>query len=706
MVHAEDVTERRRAEEKLQLQARLLDAVGEAVIALDVEGRVLYWNRMAEEMYGWSSEEAMGRNLREMVVPEDCRERAEEISRQVTEGRSWSGEFMVRRKDDTSFPVVATNTPVYDETGNLTGVIGVLRDVTARKEAEEALEESEQRFGSAFRDASIGMALVGTDGRFMQVNRSLCRIVGYSEEELLEKTFQEITHPDDLRADVEQVRRMLAGEIETYQMEKRYLHKDGNVVWVLLSVSLVHDEEGEPLYFISQIQDVTERKLAEERLYHQAHHDLLTDLPNRQLFLDRLGQALERTRRRSGSKVAVLFMDLDNFKIVNDSLGHRAGDQILVTVAERLKRCLRPEDTLARFGGDEFTVFIESVESPADATTVAERIMQGLREPVVLNGREFFVGTSIGIAVGTAPQKYPEDLLRDADTAMYQAKEEGLGYRVFEPDMYEQSVKRLTWENDLRRAIEAEEFVVHYQPVVRLGGGEVWGLEALVRWDHPELGFRNPSQFIPAAEESGLIVPVCESVLEEACRQAKDWQKQYSQMPPWHVSVNISATQLKRPDFAEVVGGVLKRTGLEARCLSLDVTETVFVESLESYATALDELKSKGVRISIDDFGTGYSSLSYLKGLRADILKIDKKFIKGIGEDVEDTAIVQMVIDLAHTLGMETVAEGVESDGQAKELRRMGCDMGQGYYFSEPFPPEAMMGFVKEGLGTLGIQAL
>jgi diguanylate cyclase (GGDEF)-like protein len=499
---------------------------------------------------------------------------------------------------------------------------------------------------------------------------------------------------------------MLAGEIRTYQMEKRYFHKDGHVVWGLLNGSLVHDEEGEPHYYIAQIQDVTERKQAEERLQYQSTHDLLTDLPNRQLFLDRLEQALGRTRRRPEHKVAVLFMDLDNFKVVNDSLGHEVGDRILVTVAERLKRCVRPEDTLARFGGDEFTICIEDVDSPAGATTVAERIAQGLKEPVVLDGRELFVGTSIGIAMGTAPQESPEDLLRDADTAMYQAKKEGLGYRVFEPDMYEQSVKRLTRENDLRRAIEAEEFVVHYQPIVRLNGGEVWGAEALVRWDHPELGFLNPSQFIPAAEESGLIVPVCESVLEEACRRAKDWQKEYAQMPPWHISVNVSATQLNRPDFAEVVGGILKRTGLEARCLSLDVTETVYVKALENVTTTLDELKSRGVRISIDDFGTGYSSLSYLRRLPADILKIDKKFIKGVGEDVEDTAIVQMVIDLAHTLGMETVAEGVESEGQVKELRRMGCDMGQGYYFSEPFPPEAVLEFLKEGLGTLDLQTL
>jgi diguanylate cyclase (GGDEF)-like protein/PAS domain S-box-containing protein len=676
--------------------------------APDEVSSTLYVSPQIEQLLGFPPEDFLAdpELFAKQIHPEDRERVLEEIHRSHAGGQPFRSEYRMLRRDGRVVWVHDEAYELHDEDGKPLGLQGITQDITDRKQAEKALKESEQRFKSSFRDASIGMALVGLDGRFLQVNRSLCRIVGYPEEELLEKTFQQLTYPDDLEADLEYVGRMLAGEIRTYQMEKRYFHKDGHVVWGLLNGSLVHDEEGEPHYYIAQIQDVTERKQAEERLQYQSTHDLLTDLPNRQLFLDRLEQALGRTRRRPEHKVAVLFMDLDNFKVVNDSLGHEVGDRILVTVAERLKRCVRPEDTLARFGGDEFTVCIEDVDSPAGATTVAERIAQGLKEPVVLDGRELFVGTSIGIAMGTAPQESPEDLLRDADTAMYQAKKEGLGYRVFEPDMYEQSVKRLTRENDLRRAIEAEEFVVHYQPIVRLNGGEVWGAEALVRWDHPELGFLNPSQFIPAAEESGLIVPVCESVLEEACRRAKDWQKEYAQMPPWHISVNVSATQLNRPDFAEVVGGILKRTGLEARCLSLDVTETVYVKALENVTTTLDELKSRGVRISIDDFGTGYSSLSYLRRLPADILKIDKKFIKGVGEDVEDTAIVQMVIDLAHTLGMETVAEGVESEGQVKELRRMGCDMGQGYYFSEPFPPEAVLEFLKEGLGTLDLQTL
>jgi diguanylate cyclase (GGDEF)-like protein len=387
-------------------------------------------------------------------------------------------------------------------------------------------------------------------------------------------------------------------------------------------------------------------------------------------------------------------MDLDNFKVVNDSLGHEVGDRLLVAVAERLQSLLRPEDTLARFGGDEFTVLIEDVEDPGDPVRVAERIVEGLREPFVLDGREFFVMTSIGIALGTARQKYPEDLLRDADTAMYRAKEEAAPYQVFDPTMYQRVLSRLEWENELRRAIEIGEFVVHYQPIVSLRSGDVRRVEALVRWNHPERGLLNPSEFMALAEESGIVVPMGELVLEEACRRAKEWQEERPRTPPLVMSVNLSARQLGRPDLAETVERVLRETGFEGSFLSLDITETVYIKALEGNSAALDELKRMGVCISIDDFGVGYSSLAYLKRLPADVLKIDKSFIKGLGEDLEDTAIVRMVIELAHTLGMDVIAEGVESEAQAQQLKEMGCDLGQGYYFSEPLPPEAVPEFL------------
>jgi diguanylate cyclase (GGDEF)-like protein len=389
-------------------------------------------------------------------------------------------------------------------------------------------------------------------------------------------------------------------------------------------------------------------------------------------------------------------MDLDNFKAINDSLGHEMGDLLLVVVAERLRHCLRSEDTLARFGGDEFVVLIEDVEAPQGAVRVADRILECLREPFVVAGRELFLRASIGIALGTAHTKSPEDLLRDADTAMYEAKEKGSGYRAFDPAMYERAVGRLEMENELRRAIEADEFVIHYQPIVSLQTGKVRGVEALVRWNHPERGLLDPSEFMAVAEQSGIVVPMGEGVLQEACRQAKKWKEEHPHIPPLVMSVNLSVRQLQRPDIAKMVERVLKITGLQSRYLSLDITETVYIKALTGNTQALDELKRMGVYISIDDFGTGYSSLAYLKRLPANALKVDKSFVKWLGEDVEDTAIVRMIIELAHTLGMEIIAEGVESEAQATLLKEMGCDLAQGFHYSKPLPPEVATRFLTE----------
>jgi len=468
--------------------------------------------------------------------------------------------------------------------------------------------------------------------------------------------------------------------------------KDDSVVWVREEAVLVRDEAGEPLYWQGVFYDLTERKGLEERLHYQAFHDYLTDLPNRQLFMDRLGQALRRTRRWH-NQVAVLFMDLDGFKVVNDSLGHDVGDLLLTLVAQRLRRCLRPEDTLARFGGDEFVMLIDAVDDPAQAVQVAERITEELRRPFIMEGRELYVIASIGISLGGARTHDADGLLREADTAMYRVKDEGGDFRVFNSAMYERAFTRLEVENDLRRAIEQEEFVVHYQPMVDLQTGELWGMEALVRWDHPERGLLEPSEFVPVAEESGLVIPMGEQILRESCFRAKEWQEENPRIPSLVMSVNLSALQLSRLDLADTVERVLGETGLEGSCLILDVTETVYVKVLAANTAMLDRLRGLGVRFSIDDFGTGYSSLSYLKRLPADALKIDQSFVKGLGENVEDTAVVRMIIELAHTLGLEVIAEGVETEEQASLLKEIGCDFAQGYHFSKPLPPEAASGF-------------
>jgi diguanylate cyclase (GGDEF)-like protein/PAS domain S-box-containing protein len=576
--------------------------------------------------------------------------------------------------------------------------VGVVEDITEIRDAAQEIERLNRQNRLILDSAGEGIYGLDTEGKTTFVNPAAAAMTGFDPEDLIGKSLHEVVHhsySDRTSYPVQDCpihAALTDGEVHRVDDEV-FWRKDGTSFQVEYTSTPIL-EDVEIVGAVVTFTDITERKTLEERLEYQALHDPLTGLPNRQLLLDRLGHALARTQRSSGSGVAVLFMDLDGFKVVNDSLGHDTGDRLLAAVAERLRRCLRPEDALARFGGDEFVVLVEDVDDSAEAVRVAERITEELRWPFRLKRRELYVAVSIGISLGDARTHDPEDLLRDADTAMYRAKEAGSDYSLFDPAMHERAVLRLALENDLKRAIERGEFVVHYQPIVGLDDRSVWGVEALVRWEHPERGLLNPDEFVPVAEESGLVVPMGTAVLEEACRRAKGWQEAYPKMPPLIVYVNLSARQLARPDLAEAVEGALRRTGFDGNCLGLDVTETVYVTALEGNTAALDRLRALGVRVSIDDFGTGYSSLSYLKRLPADALKIDKSFVRGLGEDVEDTTIVRMVVELAHTLGMEVIAEGVETEEQAALLAEMGCDKAQGYHFSRPLPPEDVPGFL------------
>jgi diguanylate cyclase (GGDEF)-like protein len=451
---------------------------------------------------------------------------------------------------------------------------------------------------------------------------------------------------------------------------------------------VLRDEEGEPLRMIGTVHDVTERKALEEQLEYQALHDALTGLPNRALFMDRLDHAVVRAGRRE-AQLAVLFMDLDDFKVVNDSLGHEAGDKLLVAVAERLRACLRPEDTAARLGGDEFTILLEDLTGVGGAIRVAERIAEALQTAFVLGRREVFVTASFGIALWDEARQSPADLLRNADQAMYRAKHAGKArYEVFEEAMNARALERLEMENDLRRALERREFTVHYQPVVMLEAVKFVGFEALVRWDRPEHGLLTAGEFVPLAEDTGLIIPIGRWVLQEACRQARDWQQRYPSDPPPTVFVNLSAKQLQDPDLVQTVSRTTRQTGLDPRCLELEITEGAAMDDAPATAAVLEELKTLGVRVAIDDFGTGYSSLSYLERFPVDSLKVDCSFIGSLGRDPGATVLVRAMIDLAHALGSRVIAEGVETDEQLRRVRELGCDLAQGYHFSRPLPGE------------------
>jgi diguanylate cyclase (GGDEF)-like protein len=431
--------------------------------------------------------------------------------------------------------------------------------------------------------------------------------------------------------------------------------------------------------------DSLERAYRESR--YQALHDPLTDLPNRALFLDRLEQELA-SAKLAGRTVAVLFVDLDNFKVINDSLGHHLGDRLLVGVSRRIRNSLRSQDSAARFGGDEFTILLANLRNAGAAVRVTERLLKTLREPFLIANHEVTVSASVGIALGNGDTALPSDLLRNADTALYRAKATKGQYEVFRPSMHTRTVKRLELEEDLRRAIERGGFEVHYQPQVTLDTRTIAEMEALVRWGHPRRGLVMPSEFIQVTEETGLIVPIGERVLEEACRRAREWRHQNGHSSRITMCVNLSMKQLQDPDLVDKVEGSLRRAALDADELKLEITETMVMEDEQHVIGVLRDLSALGVRISLDDFGSGYSSLNYVKDLPVDDLKIDKSFIDGLGEDAVNDAIVRLIVDFAHTLGLKVTAEGVENERQVASLAAMGCDQAQGFYFSKPLPSE------------------
>ena len=547
-----------------------------------------------------------------------------------------------------------------------------------------ALSKTPQLYSGShgtFDNAAIGMAVVSADGSWLQLNEALCKLVGYSEQELRATTFQKLTHPDDLRQVQSYIQRVLEGFIQSHEQEKRYVHQDGRTVWVLWHVSLLKDSEngGQRLFF--QVQDISDRKEAEEKLTQ----DSLTSLPNRARFNDLLKLRLARKQTNKDQNFAVLLLDVDRFKLVNDSLGNLSGDQLLLQTAQRIQTCMRQGDVLSRVAGDEFAVLLDDVSGEEEACSVASRIQQALAISFNLFGQEVYVTMSIGIALGPGQSDQISDTLRDAETAMHHAKERGKArYELFGRDMRGEVMSRLKMETDLRHAWERDELYVDYQPIVSLETRALVGFEALVRWRHPEFGLIPPKDFVPVAEESGQILIIGQKVLEAACRQAKAWQALYKGTAPLFVSVNLSVKQFNQPELVEKIAHALEESKLPPRCLKLEITESVFSENIDVAIDLLTRLRELGVQLSIDDFGTGYSSLSYLQRFPIDTLKIDRSFVQQMMENDENTAIVRTIVALAQNLGMDVVAEGVETEEQLALLRTLECEKGQGFLFSSP----------------------
>jgi diguanylate cyclase (GGDEF)-like protein/PAS domain S-box-containing protein len=566
-------------------------------------------------------------------------------------------------------------------------LIAKVTRLTERARFEEALKESEERYALAARGANDGLWDWRLKSNEIYFSSRWKSMLGYDESEIgnrPEDWFSRV-HPDEVEGLEAEIADHIRGESSHFEMEHRMLHKDGTYRWMLSRGMVVRDTDGQASRMAGSQSDITERKQAEEQLLHDAFHDALTGLPNRALFMDRLSQAVERVKRHPDCSFGVIFLDLDRFKVINDSLGHMVGDQLLVEVSRRLEGCIRAGDTLARLGGDEFTIILDGVGEAADASAMADRIQAQLRRPFNLNNQEVQISASIGIALSTLNYEKPEDILRDTNIAMHKAKSAGKArYQVFDATMHFHALELLRLETDLRRTAEREEYRVHYQPLVSLKTGQITGFEALVRWQHPERGFVYPKEFIPVAEETGLIIALDRWVLREACQQARIWQKQFPEQQSLTISVNFSARQFAQPDLLEHIKNVLKETGLDAGCLKLEITESVIMSSAESVTTMLSQLRALGVEIYLDDFGTGYSSLSYLHRFPIQVLKIDRSFVSRIGPDGENAEIARAIVTMAHSLGMKVVAEGIETESQCAELKSLACEYGQGNLFSRP----------------------
>ncbi len=808
---ATDISQRKRAEEAMARLSAIVESSSDAIIGMDLDGRITSWNAAAERLYGYTAEERIGVNPSTEGSPDEVQE-TRTLLEGLAEGRVLESFESVRTRPDGSSVDVATSVyPVTGADGSVVGAAAISRDIGARKklerlaaeehrrleeaqrlaeigsfewdvglrrarwspelrrilavpdgspddyeyflkevhpddrqalvddvlawlarpeqpferefrvvlapgetrwlstravidrgpegdqllmvgstqdvsrqrEYETARRQAEQRFDVAFELGSVGMLIMDLDHRILRVNPALCRFFGRSESELVGRRADQFSHTGEVPG----------GEVPNVDLELRHARPDGKVVSALVHTATVRDAGGDPEYMFAQVVDITERKHVEEEMQRLAMHDPLTGLPNRYLLQDRLETAIARSAR-SHRRVAVLFIDADHFKVVNDSLGHTAGDALLVQLAHRLLRESRSGDTVARFGGDEFVMICEDVMDASEAEVIGARVARLLDEPFYIGDQQLYVTVSTGVVIPDE-KATPTTVLRDADAAMYRAKEKGRArLEVFDETLRHRAARRLDLEVMLRHALDQEEFRLVFQPIVGLPAERPTAVEALVRWMHPERGLVPPTDFIPAAEETGLIVPLGAWVLDRALSQLAQWRKQVPGCGDLQLGVNLSPRQLLAGDLIARCSDAVAAYGLPPDCLCLEITEGTVMDDVDVSIPILRRVADLGIRVAVDDFGAGYSSLNYLKRLPVHTLKIDRSFVDGLGTDPDDSAIVRAIVSLGHALGLELCAEGVETDEQRRELVSLGCHRAQGYLFSPPIPPEHVSGWL------------
>jgi len=656
------------------------------IFTADVQGGCQYVNQRWCDIAGMSPQQAYGAGWMSTLHPDDYQRVIHEWHHAAKNCVPFKSEYRFRNPQGIVTWVIGQAVIERTTAGSVKGYIGTITDITEHKRAEQALQISEQRFRSLIENSADAIALFDAEGIILYGSPATARILGYEQSEFVGRSAFDFVHPDDREMVMSRLNEVLQKPAAMINVRAYIKHKDGS--WRFLE-GIFNNLLDEPSVraIVNNYRDITDARRYQEQLEYQANHDMLTGLSNRNLLYDRLDQAIVYAQRYK-RLVAVVLIDLDNFKIINDSLGHNVGDQLVKAVATRLRECVRKGDTVARQGGDEFVLVLNDQENLPAVTHVMQKILNIISRVYVVEDREIYITCSIGFSLYPQDGLDVETLLKNADAAMYRAKEHGRNnFQFFTPEMNAKINERLTLESSLRQALERNEFFLHYQPLVDLHSGRIISAEALVRWKHPELGVISPAKFIPLAEETGLIVSIGAWVLKTACAQNKAWQE--AGLYAINVSVNLSARQFRQKDLVNSIAQALKDARLDARYLELELTESVIMHNAEEVIDTLRELKSMGIHLSIDDFGMGYSSLSYLKRFPVDRLKIDQSFVRDITFDPDDAAIAQAVITLAHSLDLRVIAEGVETEAQLNFLRAHCCDEIQGYYFSRPVPAEA-----------------